>query len=139
MGQKNYGTWPRGVLDSKKKTSFTWEGCVLPLEIEQNGSVGIVRVEGAINSSNSSKLQETLRSLLDEGSQAIILDVEELFYICSLGIGIIAKTRSELNERQGRLVLQNPREDIRKLLTMLRLDKIIAITDSREEALELCR
>ncbi len=111
----------------------------MPLEIEKSGSVGIIRVEGAINSGNSAKFQETLREMLDEGSTTIILDLKELFYICSLGIGIIAKTRGELKERQGKLVLQSPREDIRKLLTMLRLDKIIPIADSREEALELCQ
>ena len=111
----------------------------MPLEIEQNGAIGIVRIEGAINSGNSAKFQETMRGLLDDGAKTIILDLRELFYICSLGIGIIAKTRGELNERQGKLVLQSPREDIRKLLTMLRLDRIIPIADSREEALELCQ
>ena len=109
----------------------------MPLTIENDGDVGILRIEGAINSGNSAEFQKALRAMIDSGTEKIIIDLAELFYICSLGIGIIAKTRGELNERRGSLVLQSPREDIRKLLGMLRLDKIIPIAGSREEALDL--
>ena len=110
----------------------------MPLEVEQSGTVQIVHVQGSINSANSGRLQEVLRGLIDGGATRIVLDLQELFYICSLGIGVIAKTRSELDQRQGMLVIQSPREDVRKLLSMLRLDRLIPIADSLEEAKEIC-
>lgn len=107
--------------------------------VQDTDGVSFVRLEGAINSSNTNELGDTLRGIIDGGCDRIVLDLAELFYICSLGIGILARTRGELNERAGRLVLMSPRADIHKLLTMLRLDRIIPIAGTRDEALSLCK
>ena len=110
----------------------------MPFEVEASGDVQIVHVSGSINSGNSMKFQETLRALIDAGHRHIVLNLEELFYICSMGIGVLAKARNELDELHGRLIIMSPRDDVRRLLSMLRLDRIIPITDTREEALDLC-
>ena len=106
--------------------------------VEKTDGVAFVVLQGAVDSGKTGELGDTLRLLLDEGCDRIVLDLAELMYICSLGIGVLAKARGELKERQGQLVLLSPRADIHKLLTMLRLDRIIPIVETREQALSLC-
>lgn len=106
--------------------------------VEKSGEVAIVVIDGEVTSTNSSELQAILEEVKSDGFSKIVFDLEKLLYICSLGIGVLARTCGELKKTQGMMAVHSPSDEVRKLLSLLRLDKIIPIASNRGEAIKIC-
>ena len=110
----------------------------MPFTVQEDGDVAIVIIDGEVTSSNSNDLQVLLEEVKGQGYTKIIFDLEKLLYICSLGIGVLARTCGELKKAHGAMAVHSPSEDVRKLLKLLRLDKIIPVASNRSEAIDIC-
>jgi len=106
--------------------------------VETDGDIAFVAINGDITSTNSNELQLAIENIKNDGFIKIIFNLQGLFYICSLGIGVLARNCGQLTKQNGKMVFYNPTEEIKKLLSLLRLDKIIPIASSRNEAIEIC-
>lgn len=104
------------------------------IEVRQDGHIHFVEISGNVTPLVSTQLLETMERVLDGEARSVIFDLHEMFYICSMGIGVLAKTMSRLKAVGGTLVLLNPTEQVRELLRILRLDQIVPIVDSDREA-----
>ena len=98
------------------------------------GDARIVRVKSRLEQNDAPEFEEFLRSFKDEGVCKLVLDFHDVSHVASLAFGVLATLHAELKAQGGGLVIMRPREDIRKLLEMLRLSKIIPIADSKAEA-----
>lgn len=107
------------------------------IDIRVDGKVRKVAISGNVTPSVSAHLQEELDRLLDEDAKHFILDVSEMFYICSMGIGVLAKAVNRLKGVGGQMVLLRPTEQVRELLRILRIDRIIPIVDTERAALDI--
>ena len=63
-----------------------------------------------------------------------ILDLSEARYINSQGIGVLITSYTKVKNKGGMLVLFNPSEQIRKLLSITKLDSVFQIYNSLNEA-----
>jgi anti-anti-sigma factor len=114
------------------------EGFGMSFKVEVEADVAVVTIDGEVTSSKSSELQTVITGILDDGTKAIIFDLEHLSYICSLGIGVLARACGELKKNNGKMVVFNASKEVHKLFKLLRLDRIIPIASSRSQAIELC-
>ncbi len=57
---------------------------------------------GDVIISNASTLQCTIDKAVGDGATAITLDLSQVNYIDSFGIGVVVKTKSEVDKLQGR-------------------------------------
>jgi len=84
---------------------------------------------------------EELLALVDqsiqEGNGNCSIDIEEVRYINSSGIGALITVLTKLRNRGGDLVLINPSEHVQKLLIMTKLENIFNIAASENEAFQL--
>ena len=106
------------------------------MQSEVLGDARIVRVQSRLDQGDASEFEEALRSFKNEGVCKLILDFHDVSHVASLAFGVLATIHAEFKAQGGGLVIMRPREDIRKLLEMLRLSKIIPIADSRAEAVQ---
>jgi anti-anti-sigma factor len=67
------------------------------------------------------------------------MDFQVLHYIDSVGLKILFDSDQQFKERGCRLVIAAPTPSVRKLLTILRMDKHIPAPSSLEEAAAVLR
>ncbi len=67
--------------------------------------------------------RNTLLSFIDKGMNALILDLEAVKMVDSVGLGVIIATHNSLMKVGGKLTVKNVSEDIYNLFTTMRLDQ----------------
>jgi anti-sigma B factor antagonist len=77
--------------------------------------VQIVSVAGTLDSDNYQTFEKTLGDVLNKNPLKIILDMEQLQYISSLGLRVILKTRKEIMRCKGSIALYNLQPQVRKI------------------------
>lgn len=86
-----------------------------------------VNIEGEIDIYTAGKLKETLNKILDEKNVNLRVDLKELNYIDSTGLGVFIGVLRRLKEKGNHLIMLNTKSNIRKLLNITGLDKIFII------------
>jgi len=72
-------------------------------------------------------LYERVNSLLDEGLRDFILDLSDVSYIDSFGLGQLVVIWTSIQNRSGRVRILRPSERVRTLLQITKLDKVFEI------------
>lgn len=83
-----------------------------------------VVLKGEVDISNASQLREELKTMLEEKTAVVEMDIKELSYIDSTGLGVIIGTYKRMEEKGLSLKLRNPAENVKKLLKITGLDRI---------------
>ena len=78
-------------------------------------------------------LLETVYSLLSQGHRHFVLDVNNLEYLDSYGIGQLVTVFTAIKNRGGRMLLTHPPEHVRKLLDITKLGSVFEIVGYGEE------
>ena len=84
-----------------------------------------VKVSGEIDLSNAHQFKEKLEESLHEKRQNIFIDLEKLSYIDSTGLGVIIGVYGSIKKDGYYVKLLNPRDNVKKLLSISGLDKIL--------------
>jgi anti-sigma B factor antagonist len=95
----------------------------LQLSTEKKPEETIVHGVGQITSATSDLLQSTIRGLIP-GAKRIVLDLAEVNYIDSSGLGALVSVYMAASRAQCDLELANPKPRIRDLFKMTRLASV---------------
>jgi anti-sigma B factor antagonist len=82
-------------------------------------------VSGEIDISNAEQLKERLEAAYREHAADLMLDITDLNYIDSTGLGAVIGIYGKIRDAGHRIVLINPRENIKKLLRITSFDKVL--------------
>lgn len=100
------------------------------------GDVTILDLSGKITIGEGSvQLRETVRQLLDDGKKKILLNLGNVSYVDSSGIGELVSSYTTANKSEGQLKLLNLTQKIQDLLTITKLLTVFEIHDSEDSAL----
>jgi anti-sigma B factor antagonist len=80
-------------------------------------------------------LREIVRDLADKGNKQIVLNLAEVNYIDSSGLGELVKTHTTIRNRGGELKLANLNKRVHDLLEMTRLSAVFDIQKDEADAL----
>ena len=81
--------------------------------------------EGEVDISTAPQLRAILDNAYQEKQADINLHLDELSYIDSTGLGVIIGAYGRMQENHNKITILNPKENIRKLLSITSLDKIL--------------
>ena len=95
----------------------------LQINTEKKGEETIVHGSGRITSTTSELLQRTIRALIP-GTKRIVLDMAEVNYIDSSGLGALVSLYLTASRAQCVLELANPKPRIRDLFELSRLQAV---------------
>ena len=101
------------------------------------GKIKLINVFGEVSFENHSEFRESMLRNIQGDESIIIIDMENLTYLSSMGLGVIVKAYSESKRQGKKLVLSSLQDNIKKLFTITKLERIINIYKSMEEAIEL--
>ncbi|MBI2944808.1 MAG: STAS domain-containing protein [Candidatus Wallbacteria bacterium] len=100
-----------------------------------SGSVQVVTVGEDVTQETVRDFTTFLDRLVDGGTAAVVLDLARVLYLTSRGLGAIISAYTVLRKRGGNLVLMQCQPEVRRLLELTRLDRILEVAQSETEAL----
>ncbi len=95
----------------------------LTLHPEKKGSEVTVRATGRITSTTSATLENTLRDLVSQ-NQRLILDLTNVDYIDSSGLGALVAVYMHATRGKCDLEIVNPKSRVRDLFSRSGLEKV---------------
>ena len=104
------------------------------------GDVAVLDISGRITLGEGNvMLREIVRELLDKGNKKIVLNLSEVQYIDSSGVGELVKTHTTIRNQGGQLRLVNLNKRVNDLLQMTRLSAVFDIDRDEASAIESLR
>jgi anti-sigma B factor antagonist len=108
----------------------------LNLKERQEGDVTILDLSGKITIGEGSvQLREAVRGLLDAGRKKILLNLGDVAYVDSSGIGELVSSYTTTNNQGGQLKLLNLTKKIQDLLMITKLLTVFETFDNEQAAL----
>ncbi|MEO6589278.1 MAG: STAS domain-containing protein [Pyrinomonadaceae bacterium] len=102
----------------------------------QAGDVTILDLSGKITIGEGSvALRNTIRRLLGEGKNKILLNLGSIGYVDSSGIGELVSSFTAVNKESGQLKLLKLTQKIQDLLAITKLLTVFDVFDDESEAL----
>ncbi len=102
----------------------------------QGGDVTVLDLAGRITLGEGSvALRTTIRRLLDEGKNKILLNMGGVGYIDSSGIGELVSSFTAINKAGGQLKMLSLQKKLQDLLAITKLLTVFDVYDSESEAL----
>lgn len=100
----------------------------------------ILRITGdLIGEDNGTQLIEAVNDAVSHKVVTCIVDISELRYINSSGIGVLITILTKFRNKGGEVYLLNPSDSVKKLLAITKLNAIFQIVKSEEEAIALSK
>jgi anti-sigma B factor antagonist len=109
----------------------------LSLETRQVDGVIIVGLSGrlTLGDDSSGKLRRAVRDLLDEDNKRILLDLGQVSYIDSSGLGELVSSYSSAASKGGTIKLLNLQQKVQDLLQITKLYTVFEVSNNEAEAI----
>ncbi len=108
----------------------------MDLKVRTEGDVSIVELSGKMMSDDdTSALRSKVKSLVGDGVRKIILDLGDLQWMNSSGLGVMVAAVSTVKGADGVLKVARTPERIHSLFRITRLEQVFDIYNTVEEAL----
>ena len=109
------------------------------MEIDERtvGDVVVLDIKGRVQLGEGDEmLKDKVNSLLNQGRKKIILNLAEVPYIDSAGLGEVVRTFTTVSRQGGNLKLLNLTKRITDLLAITKLLTVFDTYDSEQEAVQ---
>ena len=107
----------------------------MELKIRKNGDVYIIDVTGEMDLYNSYKLKELVMKMLEKNVKNFVINLEQVDYIDSSGIGALIYICSTIKKMNLNLAIANIHGSVKKVIELTKLMVYFPIANSIEEAL----
>lgn len=94
----------------------------------------VVRLGGRLDVSKSEELERILGDMLQQQPRPLIVNLEEVSYLSSSGIGVLLGIYRQLKELGMKLVLCQVSPAVEKLLEVVELSQVFPIYEREAEA-----
>jgi len=74
-----------------------------------------------------SETEALINSLLDQGTRKLVLDLTNVDFVDSAGLGIIMRAFGEIEQRGGHLRIAGPKEQVRRLFEITHTQAILPV------------
>jgi len=106
----------------------------LDIHTQQDGNVCTVELEGEVDVYTAPRLKEELVSHIEGGCSHVIVNLDQVAFIDSSGLGVLVGALRRARERDGAVRIVCNRENILKIFRITGLDKVFPIFTSASEA-----
>ena len=108
----------------------------MELKIRKNETIYIIDVLGEMDLYNSYKLKELLMKMIEKKIEKFIINMEEVEYIDSSGIGALIYITSTVKKMNLNLSITNVHGSVKKVIELTKLSNFFPILPNLEEAVK---
>ncbi len=101
-----------------------------------NGFIVVFVKEERLDANNSEELKQELNRLFEAGSKNVIVDLKEVRFIDSSGLGVLVSGFKNASTRQGTLKLSGLQTQVKSMFELTRLHRVFDIYSTIDDALE---
>jgi anti-anti-sigma factor len=105
--------------------------------VDQNQNIVLIVVTGRIITTNYQPLENELESISKGNAVNLIRDLQNAEAIDSQGVGLLIKTRFDIVNKGGKIVLAGLTDRVRSVLRMSGLEEYFLIASDQQNALQL--
>ncbi|MCH5283133.1 MAG: anti-sigma factor antagonist [Treponema sp.] len=107
----------------------------MELKIRKNGDVYIIDVNGEMDLYNSYKIKELVMKMLEKSVKFFVINLEQVDYIDSSGIGALIYICSTIKKMNLKLAIASVHGSVKKVIELTKLTGYFPMANSVEEAL----
>jgi anti-sigma B factor antagonist/stage II sporulation protein AA (anti-sigma F factor antagonist) len=100
--------------------------------------IRLLRLSGSLTQQDMDALEPAVEKALPDGSRAVV-DLADVDLVTTPGLALIISITKRLRGTRGRVVFANARACVRDVLRRCKLDEVIEMAASRDEAVELAK
>lgn len=107
----------------------------LTIRQEQMDETIYLYLAGEIDTYTAPELREVIMPCVERQNQLVTVDLSQVDYIDSTGLGLFIGALKASHAHNGRLVLRGVTERVQRLFNITGLDELITIDDGKREEL----
>ena len=107
----------------------------MEISITESGDVRILSFQGNLDTNTSVQAESEINSLIDAGTQKLLVNFEKLDYISSAGLRILLATAKKLKASEGDLKICGLNETVQEVFDISGFATILSVTKTEDEAL----
>lgn len=97
------------------------------IKFDDNKKIWNVNLEGEIDIYTANDLKQKLQQIYSKNAQDTVIDMQNLDYIDSTGLGILIGTLKRLKGQDKDIYIINTKPNVRKIFTITGLDQIFKL------------
>ena len=103
-------------------------------QLESTGDLLVCRLEGELDASRAAQVRDLMAMLCSQ--RRLVLDLADVPFIDSAGLGALIAGIRRIHEQGGRFVVSSCRSTVARLLQMVGFDSVAPMVGRLDEALE---
>lgn len=108
----------------------------MQVRIEERGDAVLIEVkEERLDAHNSGELKAQMLGLFEEGKNNLVVDMQEVRFVDSSGLGALVSGFKNASARSGNLKLSGLQPQVKSMFELTRLHRVFEIFPNAQEAL----
>jgi len=107
----------------------------MDIDVKESGKITVVVPQGDVDMAVADEIRQRLTGLVDQGRTQLVLDLGAVMYIDSSGLGALVAAMKHARAAGGDIKVCMLESDVRSLFEMTRLNKVMAVHATRQEAI----
>lgn len=96
---------------------------------ERVGRCTVIKIAGELDLVSAPRLRSALSSVRSDSTDEVVVDLSELMYIDSVGIGLLVASRRGLDAEGRTFSIRNPAPQVLRLLEITGLVEYLGLTE----------
>lgn len=107
----------------------------MELSVKEENGINVLNLKGRLDLASGSTLKEQVKALFDNERTSIHLNMSEVDFINSSGLGALVSIMKEVRLQKGRLTLSNLAVYVQEIFEITQLANIFEVFTTEQEAL----
>ncbi|MFQ3549438.1 MAG: STAS domain-containing protein [Armatimonadota bacterium] len=106
----------------------------LMIDVRKDDKIAIIELAGEVDAYTSSKFKEVMIEQIESGSSHLIVNMENVEYIDSAGLGALVGGLKRASEHNGKIVVVCSKPQIKKVFEITGLERVFPIFNDEVSA-----
>lgn len=107
----------------------------LTIEERNEGDVLVLSLTGSLDGHTFVEMERVMKELVAGGQQVFVIELHDLGYIASAGVGVFINIQQSVSEKGGGLLLVDPSPVVKEVFDILGLQALFQIHGDTQSAL----
>lgn len=96
----------------------------------------VLELTGDLTYANREHFKAAVEAIRQKGCRHLILDMAEVRFVDSSGLGLLALISQNFKLSQGKVTMLKPQSYVREIMSLANIQKLITVYDNEQDAIE---